>query len=108
MVFTDSYVLYHSQKGSWLLTFAISPLIALAIVRIVKYSFNLNIELRIKNKLYQKLAVLLDQNLSIEDLNKITDVAVRANLIEEKENSTQLNTELRSLLDIVRNIEIGL
>lgn len=74
----------------------------------VKYSFNLNIELRIKNKLYQKLAVLLDQNLSIEDLNKITDVAVRANLIEEKENSTQLNTELGSLLDIVRNIEIGL
>ena len=68
----------------------------------------MNIELRIKNKLYQKLAVLLDQNLSIEDLNKITDVAVRANLIEEKENSTQLNTELGSLLDIVRNIEIGL
>lgn len=104
----DSYVLYHSQKGSWLLTFAISPLIALAIIRIVKYSFNLNIELRIKNKLYQKLAVLLDQDLSIEDLNKITDVAVKANLIEEKENSTQLNTELESLLNIVRNIEIGL
>lgn len=51
---------------------------------------------------------MLDQDLSIEDLNKITDVAVKANLIEEKENSTQLNTELESLLNIVRNIEIGL
>lgn len=104
----NNYILYHSEKGSWFLTFAVSSLIALLIIRIVRNSVNIRIELKLKNKLADKLVQTLDDAVSVDDVKKITEIANAGNLLGDSISSTNINDDIKSLAEIVRNINVGL
>ncbi len=98
----NSFKLIDSQKGSWLITFAVVSACALLLPKIVKSYSGLIFEINTKRQLSKRLSDKLDQsNLSINDLKLIADTAASSGIISANGDKFEIS-------DLVDLIKIGI
>lgn len=77
------FELVDTQKGSWLFTFVVVTALALIIPKVISETVNVSLEVSTKLEIRKRLkANLKKQDLSMDELKKITEIASDAGLVK--------------------------
>lgn len=82
--FEASYELVESQKGSWLLTFAISAVVIISLPKVVKNYYSIISEIQIKKGFKKQILKKLEKkHLSINEINDLADVVSKLDITSQ-------------------------
>jgi hypothetical protein len=102
---TNSYEVINTQKGSWIITFAIITSCALLLPKIFKKYADVIIEISTKSKISKKIADNINKKkLNVNDLKKIADIALTSGIINYTAESLDLS-DISKIVDMIK-IEI--